>query len=166
MQFTEKFGDKMKNFISAFIFVFFLSACATQYKRASSPTSEGYYDNILQEGVYDVSFNANSDTNIKIVKDYVLLRAAEVCLENNYKTFYIVSKDDNSRTESGAIANTMYGRNSAYTFFIPVSETSPSASIIVKCSKENDLFFKAEDVKNNLRKKYNLQEIGEENKKM
>ena len=134
----------------------FLIGCATPYKRATNPYSEGYYDTLLQEGVYDITFNANAETNIKQVKDYVLLRAAEVCLENNYKTFYIVSKDDNSTTDSTMISQTSYINNKSYTYYIPISETSPSASVVVQCSANDDLFFKAEDIKNNLRQKYKL----------
>ena len=146
----------MKKLFFIILSILFVIGCATPYKRATNPYSEGYYDTLLQEGVYDITFNANAETNIKQVKDYVLLRAAEVCLENNYKTFYIVSKDDNSTTDSAIISQTSYINNQSYTYYIPIFEDSPSASIVVKCSDNDDLFFKAEDIKKNLREKYKL----------
>lgn len=146
----------MKKGVFIILSIIFVIGCATPYKKAINPYSEGYYDTLLQESVYDVTFNANSETNIKQVKDYVLLRAAEVCLENNYKTFYIVSKDDNSTTETSRIYHTTYSNNKSYTYYIPISETTPSASVVVKCSPNEDLFFKAEDIKKNLREKYKL----------
>ena len=146
----------MRKVLFIVLSIVFVMGCATPYKKAINPYSEGYYDTLLQESVYDVTFNANSETNIKQVKDYVLLRAAEVCLENNYKTFYIVSKEDNSTTDNTMFSHTSYVNNQSYTYYIPISDTSPSASIVVQCSPNEDLFFKAEDIKNNLRQKYNL----------
>ena len=109
-----------------------LCACATPYKKASSPKKKGYFTTKLQDKVYDVTFNASDETDLKKAKDYALLRAAEVCLENNYQTFNIIDKEDNTITKE------------------------PQISIMVLCSPQDDLFFKAKDIKDNLRKKYRI----------
>lgn len=143
----------MKKIIVLLTFCFMLGACATPYKPASKHTSNGYFNTLLQEGVYDVSFKGNSDTSIKRAKDFALLRAAEVCLENGNKSFVVINSDNNSQTDSTVVSNT-----NAYTYSYSylVSETIPHVSLVIKCSPEEDLFFKAEDIKTNLRKKYNL----------
>ncbi|WP_428059439.1 CC0125/CC1285 family lipoprotein [Candidatus Avelusimicrobium faecicola] len=122
-----------------------LTACATPYQRAKKETANGYFDTRLQEGVYDVIFNGNGDTSAKTAHDYALLRSAEVCLENGYKTFDIVSKADHS-TQDGYVANN-----------ILFMETEPKINFVIHCSKDSDLTFLAEEIKENLRKKYKLQ---------
>lgn len=137
--------------------VLFLSACATAYKAASKPTGNGYYDTLLQPYVYDITFNAGSGTDIKKVKDFAFLRGAEVCLENGYKTFAVINSEDNSKTETGLMLTPApYTRGENYAYYVPVSSTSPSVSIVVKCSPKGDLFFNAQDIKNSLRQKYNI----------
>ena len=134
--------------------VVFVCSCATSYKKASSLTGTGYYDTILQQGMYEITFNGNADTQITTAQDYALLRAAEICLENGYQTFDIINLKDNSKTETGAFTN-YYGRYYASTYV--TSSTYPKINLIIKCSKENNLTFIAEEIKLNLRKKYNLE---------
>ncbi len=122
-----------------------LSACATPYQKAKKETAKGYFDTPLQEGVYDVIFNGNGATSAKKAHDYALLRSAEVCLENGYQTFDIVSKADHS-TQDGYMVNN-----------ILVMETEPKINFVVHCSKDNDLTFSAKEIKTNLRTKYKLQ---------
>ncbi len=147
----------MKRIAVLLLVAFLCGACATPYKPASKPSANGYYDTLLQEGVYDISFNANEETGLKRVKDYTLLRAAEVCLENGFSTFSIINLENNSQTETGVITNTTnYTTGYTYSYSYVVSDTSPSVSIVVKCSKEDNLFFKAKDISNNLRAKYKI----------
>ena len=122
-----------------------LIACATPYKQAKKATANGYFDTPLQEGIYDVTFNGNSDTSAKKAHDYALLRCAEVCLENGYQTFDIVSKVNHSSQDGYMIYN------------ILVMEAEPKINFIVHCSQNDDLTFRAEEIKTNLRTKYKLQ---------
>jgi len=152
-----KKGEDMKRIIILFVITFLCGACATPYKQASKPSSKGYYDTLLQEGVYDISFNGNDETSLKRVKDYALLRAAEVCLENGFVTFSIINSENNSRTESAVITNTTnYNTGYSYSYSYVGTETSPSVSIVIQCSKDDNLFFKAKDLNNNLRAKYKI----------
>ena len=131
-----------------------LSACATSYERAKSPTGVGYYDTLLQQGMYEITFNGNSDTSVTMAQDYALLRAAETCLENGYKTFDIVNLNNNSKTETDAYTN-YYGRYYANTTVF--TSTYPKIMLIIKCSREDNLTFVANEVAANLRKKYKLE---------
>ena len=124
--------------------IILISSCATTYKRASSPESVGYYDSLLQQNMYEVTFNGNSDVSTTTAQDYALLRAAEICIENGYKTFDIINSKDNSKTETGAYTN-HYGRFQSATYIS--SSTYPKIALIIKCSKENNLTFIAEQIK-------------------
>lgn len=131
--------------ILCYVFVLsLLAACATPYKQAKKATSNGYFDTPLQEGVYDVTFTGNSDTSAKKAYDYTLLRSSEVCLENGYKTFDIVTKADHSTQNGYMIDNFLFMDN------------EPKINFIVHCSKNDNLTFKAEEIKVNLRTKYKL----------
>ena len=129
--------------VIAFFCVLFISACATTYERAKSPTGTGYYDTLLQQGLYEITFNGNSDTSVTIAQDYALLRAAETCLENGYKTFDIVNSNNNSKTETGAYTS-YYGRHYADTTVY--TSTYPKIMLIIKCSKEDNLTFVAKEL--------------------
>lgn len=137
-----------------FLCMLLVTSCATTYERAKSPTGTGYYDTLLQQGMYEITFNGNSDTSVTTAQDYALLRAAETCLENGYKTFDIINFNNNSKTETDAYTN-YYGRYYANTAVF--TSTYPKIVLIIKCSKENDLTFIAEEIKLNLRKKHNLE---------
>ena len=113
-----------------------LCACATPYKKASSIKGKGYFTTKLQDKVYDITFNGNDETNLKNAKDYTLLRAAEVCLENEYQTFQIIDKEDNTITIG--------------------HDSEPQISMMILCSPQDDLFFKAKDVRDSLRTKYRI----------
>ena len=137
-----------------FLCVFLISACATSYKKAGSPTGTGYYDYLLQQGMYEITFNGNSDTSITTAQDYALLRAAETCIENGYQTFDIINLKDNSTTETGTFTN-YYGRYYASTYV--TSSIYPKITLIIKCSKDDNLTFKAREIRDNLRNKYKLE---------
>lgn len=141
---------KKFKFIALFFFALVITSCATSYKRASSPTAIGYYDSILQQDMYEITFNGNSETSATKAYDFALLRAAEICIENDYKTFDIIKSENRSKTEVGSIPYGYYSTTLVY------SETYPKFMLIIKCSKENNLTFIAEEIKTNLRKKYNL----------
>ena len=64
--------------------------------------------------------------------------------------FHSIKSENRSKTEVGSIP---YGY---YTTTLVYSETYPKFMLIIKCSKEKNLTFIAEEIKNNLRKKYNI----------
>jgi hypothetical protein len=135
-----------------FLCMVLLASCATTYMRAKSPNGEGYYDTLLQQGMYEINFNGNDGTDPTTAQDFALLRAAETCLENGYKTFDIIKSEDKSQTEIGSMP--IYGYYNTTTLVF--SATEPKIMLIIKCSKDSDLTFVAEEIRVNLRKKHNL----------
>ena len=126
--------------------VMLLAACATPYKQARKSTSNGYFDTVMQRGVYDVTFNGNSYTSSKKAHDYALLHAAEVCAKNGYKTFDIVSKTDNST--SSDYFNSVLSMS--------VNYKQPKINLMVRCSAANNLTYDAVELRDNLKKKYKI----------
>ncbi|WP_428073667.1 CC0125/CC1285 family lipoprotein [Candidatus Avelusimicrobium aviculae] len=123
-----------------------VAGCATSYKAAKKPTANGYFSVQLQEGLFNVSFKGNEDTSVKVVKDYALLRSAEVCLENGYKSFSIVDSRDVSITEDFFVNG--YGGSS----------TQPHIDLTIQCSPDNDLLYQAAQIQQNIREIYDIKE--------
>ena len=122
----------MKRFFLILSVLIFCGACATPYKQASKSTAEGYFDTKLQDKVYDITFNGNSDTNFKVAKDYALLRAAEVCLENGYQTFQIVNTENNSIEDMAVSTHTVkYNTGYSYSYSSVSQSNEPQISIVI-----------------------------------
>ncbi len=128
-----------------------LAACATPYQQAKKATANGYFDTKLQEGMYEVIFNGNENTTTAQANNFALLRAAEVCLENGYQSFEIVRKsEDFTEKEVDTGVKILGGTLSN------IENTEPKITLIVRCSKEKDLLYKAEELKNSLRARYKI----------
>ncbi|PKI17104.1 CC0125/CC1285 family lipoprotein [Colwellia sp. 12G3] len=93
-----------------------LSGCSTSYQ--SNGFTGGYSSSQLDENVFTVSFKGNGYTSKEKVKDFVLLRSAELALENGYPYFVIIDKSAYSEessyttasnsTTTGQVSNTGY----------------------------------------------------------
>ena len=121
-----------------------VAGCATSYKAAKKPTANGYFSVQLQEGLFNVSFKGNEDTSVKVVKDYALLRSAEVCLENGYKSFSIVDSRDVSNIHESIWDGT--------------STTQPHIDLTIQCSPGTDLLYQAAQIQQNIREIYDIKE--------
>ena len=119
-----------------------VAGCATSYKAAKKPTANGYFSVQLQEGLFNVSFKGNEDTSVKVVKDYALLRSAEVCLENGYKSFSIVDSRDVSNIHESIWDGT--------------STTQPHIDLTIQCSPDTNLLYQADLIRTNLRHIYHM----------
>ena len=73
----------------------FLTACASPYKPYG--LGGGYDDVILQPNVFQVSFRGNGYTPIDLARNYALLRAAELTIDNGYKYFLVVDSSSQSK---------------------------------------------------------------------
>jgi len=133
-----------------------LGACATPYQRAGKENGKGFFDKKLQEGMYSVSFNGNEETSVKMADDYALLRSAEVCLENGYQSFEIVSRADDSKEKQSSTIGINGIIITATSSKMVVTETIPKITLVVRCSKALDLPFKAQELKTNLKAQYKL----------
>lgn len=78
-----------------------LAACATQtpYEPAG-PSGYGFADQRIEKDRYRISFRGNSLTSRTEVENALLLRAAEVTLENGYDHFIVVSDDTETETRT------------------------------------------------------------------
>ena len=121
-----------------------VAGCATSYKAAKKPTANGYFSVQLQEGLFNVSFKGNEDTSVKVVKDYALLRSAEICLENGYKSFSIVESRDVSNIHESIWDGT--------------PTTQPHIDLTIQCSTDNDLLYQAVQLQQNIREIYDIKE--------
>jgi len=132
-----------------------LLGCATKYKAAKKATKYGYFDNGVQDNVFDVQFKANSYSKGVVIYDYVMLRCCEVCLENGYDSFNILS-ESNYSSSTNYVATNVYGKN-IYSY--PVTQYYPYYLFRIECFNDNEGSFKAEQVRNNLIKKNNLKKL-------
>lgn len=81
-----------------------LAGCATQsvYAPADSgrTTAAGYSESKLTDNRYRVTFTGNTSTPSATVKDYALLRSAELTLQQGYDWFTVVNRDLDRKTSS------------------------------------------------------------------
>lgn len=79
-----------------------LASCATQtpYKPAEKRGEEGYTETRLGENRYRITFVGNTTTPAETVKDYALLRAAELTLQEGYEWFQIMERDNDKKVSS------------------------------------------------------------------
>jgi hypothetical protein len=79
------------------------AGCATQtaYQPAAERGAYGYTDTQLTERRHRIAFTGNSLTDKETVQDYMLLRAAEVTLENGYDWFRPVTRETERKSRDG-----------------------------------------------------------------
>jgi len=167
----------MKKLIYLFVMVMLVSGCATGYQRQG--LTGGYKDIKLQDDIFKVSFRGNGYCHQERAEDFVLLRSAEVALENGYKYFIII--DEKSATQTGSYTTPVtaqtYGTASAYggsgyahgtysgTTHYSGGQTyifhKPSMSNTIKCFKEKPenipvMVYDAEQLKNNIGNQYGI----------
>lgn len=159
--------------LAILIGIIFMSGCATGYK--SVRFTGGYSDTKLQDDVYEVSFKGNGYTGRDKAKDFALLRASEVALNNGYKYFVILEGENTTKTQmytTPVQANTygnvnMYGNTGTYsgTTHYSGGQTfiahKPQTSLTIKCLKEkptaSEVFvYDAVQIKENLSTKYGI----------
>lgn len=84
------------------LFAFLLAGCASQsvYAPAEKPSAAGYSEAKLSENRYRVSFSGNSYTPSSTVKDYALLRSAELTLQQGNDWFRVVERDTDKKVRT------------------------------------------------------------------
>ncbi|MBT8101071.1 MAG: hypothetical protein KJO82_15055 [Gammaproteobacteria bacterium] len=72
-----------------------LAACASSslYAPARHSDDVGYYTSQISDDRFRVTFNGRSSTGSNTVKDYALLRAAELTTQEGYDWFQIVDRE-------------------------------------------------------------------------
>ncbi|MBU0534507.1 MAG: hypothetical protein KJ887_06925 [Candidatus Omnitrophica bacterium] len=164
-------GGFVKFMILSFMLIFIMG-CATVYK--PSGLTGGYEDLKLQDDIYQVSFRGNSYISSEKVRNYSLLRASEIAIENGYKYFIILENQDYVKTstyttpvQTNTYGNvSSYGTTGSYTGTTHVSGGQtyiyhkPRSTITIKCYKEkpdvDGIVYDASQIKQNLSEKYKL----------
>lgn len=92
----------LKTLLLVSALVALMTACATQtpYKIADKRGAPGYTETMLTDTRYRVTFTGNSTTPAETVKDYALLRAAELTLEKGYEWFQLADRDSDKKVRS------------------------------------------------------------------
>ena len=69
------------------------SSDPTAYAKAEETGEEGFSHAKLSEGKYRVIFNGNRHTNKQIVRDFALLHAADLTMQQGYDWFIVTDSD-------------------------------------------------------------------------
>lgn len=75
-----------------------LAGCATSYQDKSF--SGGFTDTQLDENVWQVNFNGNGYTSMERVRDFALLRSAEIALTNGYTYFAVMDENASEKNST------------------------------------------------------------------
>ena len=91
--------------LASLAFAALLSACAssTAYGPAAE-TGYGFNETRIEQNRYQVSFSGNSLTDLQTVERYLLYRAAELTVQNDYDYFIMVNRqtdEDSSYRSTG-----------------------------------------------------------------
>ncbi|MBU6318462.1 MAG: hypothetical protein KGS00_02315 [Alphaproteobacteria bacterium] len=97
---------------------FLISGCAYGPTPYQPGERQGYSDVRLEANRFRVSFRGNSLTDRETVELYLLVRAAELTVENGFDTFSIVERETDRQTRLASISTGFDGRFS-YVYFHP-----------------------------------------------
>jgi len=123
------------------VLLLIITSCSpTPYMKLT--LNEGYSETQLDTNVYKVIFKGNSYTEIDITSDFLLLRCAEVTLENGFQYF--------SRAEDNQYNNNLPSKN------MVVSEPRSISTIICYKKKQKIFTYNAKFIVKSIRKKYNI----------
>jgi hypothetical protein len=80
-----------------------LGACASnpKYVPADDADDYGHYTTKLDENRYRIVFNGGPRTSLNTTRDYALLRAAELTMQEGYDWFEIVDRETSSNSRGG-----------------------------------------------------------------
>lgn len=100
-----------------------LTACASQplYSPAERPDQPGYWETRLTDDRYRVTFVGRNTTSSEAVKNYALLRAAELTLAAGNDWFEIIDRNEDGQLTTRREPNFTVGvGSSCYPFGCPV----------------------------------------------
>ncbi|MEZ5499086.1 MAG: hypothetical protein R3E77_06620 [Steroidobacteraceae bacterium] len=143
-----------------------LVGCATPYQ--SSGFRGGYKEIRLGDNVFQVSFQGNAYIGAQKVKDFTLLRSAELAQENGFDYFAIVDSASYQKTgvistpartysSASVVGNSAYGSSTTYGGTVS-TYAKPSSSNTIVCFKERPegFSYSATEVIRSLRAAYRM----------
>ena len=86
-----------------------LAGCATDYQ--PDGFTGGFSETQLDENLFEIRFKGNAFVGTDTARDYAMLRAAEVTLQNGYEYFIVLGEED--RTQ---VSTHTYGGSSTTTY--------------------------------------------------
>ncbi len=92
--------------ITAVLSLLMLGACTATtptYQAASTSGAPGYTSAQLEDGRYRIAYKIDGG-DVALAKDYALLRAAELTLQNGYDYFTVVDRDQQLEKETRTVA--------------------------------------------------------------
>ena len=120
--------------LSLCLFLVSIGFAGVRYNaKARTPLHYGYYEAMLQTDMYEVQFMSNDSWFH--AKNFCMLRCANLCVENGYKSFNILF----SETEIAKVHNFAVCMN-------------------IECFRDDSGKYKAEEIKTNLFKLFNIKE--------
>lgn len=141
----------MKRFAVVTILFAFLVGCAQPYKRYGAPgLGGGYADVKIQEGIYEIKFANVQNRDLQRARDFCLLRASEVTLEEGYSFFMLLTKDHSPVKRKHDL------------FPLVQTHVGDTAYLTIRCLRSKPdvgletIIFDAYEVKSNLKRKYKI----------
>lgn len=113
----------MSRVSAAALVLILLAGCASQplYSPASRPDEPGYWETQLTDDRFRVSFVGRNATSSEAVRNYALLRAAELTLASGNDWFEIIDRENDERLTTRGSPNFTVGvGSSCYPFGCPV----------------------------------------------
>lgn len=109
MTFPKQFSRKCLQVGLTCGLAFGLLACASQtpYQAAEGKGEPGYYETIVTKDRYRIIFTGNSITDKETVRDYAMLRAAEVTMEHGFDWFETVDRETDKKTRTTTTGGTV-----------------------------------------------------------
>ena len=144
-----------------------LAGCATPYQQSS--LLGGFKEVRLSENSFRVTFKGNGYTSSDKAANYCLLRCAELCIENGYKHFVLISENAHTRNTTHttpAYAHTTHLGNSSFTNVYggqTYSFSKPRSTNEILCFKEkpDGYSYDALYLRDSLMKEYKLKSTDE-----
>ena len=126
--------------IGLVVTIIMVSGCATTYDTEKSHLTggRGFYQEQLKNDVWKVEFTGNAHTDTETRKNYVLKKAAQITINENYSFFKVIeseSKKDNKETELAVGNAHVYGRGRANT---RPTNTDTFTTMTIKLLKEKE----------------------------
>ena len=144
----------------------FLWGCATPYE-AYNIWSDGGFDEVqLDENSWRVSFKGTGFDDKERIADLCLLRCAELSLQNGYRYFAIISKQNTEESEAyvspsysqtNVIGNTAYTHTYGGQLYFSSSPSSSNEIICFRVKPEDIYSYNAEFLINSIKTKYEIQ---------
>jgi len=96
----------MKKALIAIVIPYLITGCATTYHQKN--LFGGYYEQKIEEGIYNVGFDSNFFTSGLTIENYINYRCAEIVIKEGYNYFLINSIEHKQPQPRSLVSMKMY----------------------------------------------------------